>query len=134
MPKKPSASVEVTEVTEVTLRGVEGFFPKVVTKFGTGAMVVCPKRYLGREVYVIIRRPVAGLTSEALPSEESASPASHSVRSDRWESEAEGGGSIRGGLIAIPAARSRRFSPSSRTNPPTEREESEIASYPPGGS
>jgi putative transposon-encoded protein len=49
-------AVEVTEVTEVTLRGVEGFFAKVVTKFGTGAKIDCPKRYLGREVFVIIRQ------------------------------------------------------------------------------
>jgi putative transposon-encoded protein len=49
-------AVEVTEVTEVTLRGVEAFFAGVVTKFGTGAKIGCPKRFLGHEVFVIIRR------------------------------------------------------------------------------
>ena len=56
MSRKPSAPVEVTEATKVTVQGVEGFFAKVVTKFGTGAKIDCPKRYLGREVFVIIRR------------------------------------------------------------------------------
>ncbi len=28
---------------------------KTVTKFGTGAKVDCPKEYLGRKVYLIIR-------------------------------------------------------------------------------
>ena len=59
MAKKPSLPVEVTEVTQVTMQGVEGFFAKVVTKFGTGAKIDCPKRYLGREVFVVIRGPPA---------------------------------------------------------------------------
>ncbi|PIN87727.1 hypothetical protein COV12_02265 [Candidatus Woesearchaeota archaeon CG10_big_fil_rev_8_21_14_0_10_32_24] len=28
---------------------------KIVTKFGTGAKVDCPKEYMGRKVYLIIR-------------------------------------------------------------------------------
>ena len=28
---------------------------KTVTKFGTGAKVDCPKEYIGRDVYLIIR-------------------------------------------------------------------------------
>lgn len=28
---------------------------KTVTKFGTGAKVDCPKEYLGRKVYIVIR-------------------------------------------------------------------------------
>jgi len=46
----------ISEVTEVTVRGVEGLFEKVVTKFGTGAKIDCPKKYLGRAVYVVVRR------------------------------------------------------------------------------
>ncbi len=33
---------------------VEGFFEKVVTKFGNGAKIDCPKEFLGRRVYVIV--------------------------------------------------------------------------------
>jgi putative transposon-encoded protein len=55
MPKKPSSPGEVTEVIKVTVQGVEGFFEKVVTRFGSGAKIGCPKRYLGREVFVVVR-------------------------------------------------------------------------------
>ena len=34
----------------------ETIIEKKVTKFGTGAKVDCPKEYLGREVYLIIRK------------------------------------------------------------------------------
>lgn len=33
---------------------VEGFFEKVVTKFGGGAKIDCPARFLGRKVYVVV--------------------------------------------------------------------------------
>jgi putative transposon-encoded protein len=33
---------------------VEGFFEKVVTKFGGGAKIDCPVRFLGRKVYVVV--------------------------------------------------------------------------------
>jgi len=49
--------VTVTERTRVSVEGAVGFFEKVVTKFGTGAKIDCPRQYLGRAVYVIIRRP-----------------------------------------------------------------------------
>ena len=51
--------IPVEERTKVEVDGVEGFFEKVVTKFGTGAKVDCPRQYLGRAVYVVIRRPGA---------------------------------------------------------------------------
>lgn len=33
----------------------ETIIEKKVTKFGTGAKVDCPKEYIGRDVYLIIR-------------------------------------------------------------------------------
>lgn len=51
--------VPVTERTRLAVEGVEGFFEKVVTRFGSGAKIDCPKQYLGRAVYVVIRRPGA---------------------------------------------------------------------------
>lgn len=50
---------QVKETEELTVTGVEGFFEKVVTKFGNGSKIDCPRQYLGRAVYVIIRRPGA---------------------------------------------------------------------------
>ena len=50
-------TVPVTETTRLMVDGVEGFFEKSVTRFGTGAKVDCPKQYLGRAVYVIVRKP-----------------------------------------------------------------------------
>lgn len=49
--------LQVKETEELTVTGVEGFFEKVVTKFGNGSKIDCPRQYLGRAVYVIIRRP-----------------------------------------------------------------------------
>ena len=55
--------VRVEEATQLTVRGVEGFFEKSVTKFGSGAKIDCPKQYLGRSVFVVIRKP--GTRSES---------------------------------------------------------------------
>jgi len=57
----PRKGPTVVERTEITIQGVDGFFEKTVTKIGTGAKVDCPKRYLGRAVYVVIRAPGARL-------------------------------------------------------------------------
>lgn len=35
---------------------VETIFQKKVTAFGNGAKIDCPKKYFGREVYVIVRK------------------------------------------------------------------------------
>jgi putative transposon-encoded protein len=49
----------VKEAEELTVRGIEGFFEKVVSPFGNGAKIDCPRQYMGRAVYVVIRRPEA---------------------------------------------------------------------------
>ncbi len=67
MPRKP---VPVQEASELTVRGVEGFFEKTVTKFGSGAKIDCPKQYLGRGVYVIIRKPGAPISDRTARREE----------------------------------------------------------------
>ena len=43
-----------TAKTELLISGIEGFFKKEVTKFGTGAKIDCPKEYLGKTVYVAV--------------------------------------------------------------------------------
>ena len=35
---------------------IETIFEKKVTRFGNGAKIDCPPQYLGRKVYVIIRK------------------------------------------------------------------------------
>ncbi|EQD73597.1 transposon-encoded protein [mine drainage metagenome] len=55
----PRKAAPVIEVAELTVRGVEGFFEKTVTRFGNGAKIDCPKQYVGRGVYVIVRKPKA---------------------------------------------------------------------------
>jgi len=47
---------KLSEKTEVRVSGIEGFIKKTVTAFGNGAKVDCPKEYLGKEVYLIIRK------------------------------------------------------------------------------
>jgi len=41
---------------EIKVKDIEGFFKKVVNTYGTGAKIDCPKIYLGKEVYVIIKK------------------------------------------------------------------------------
>jgi putative transposon-encoded protein len=48
--------ISVTVATELRVTGIEGFFKKKVTKFGTGAKIDCPKEYLGKTVYVAVRK------------------------------------------------------------------------------
>ena len=48
--------VRVNAATEITVKGIQGFIERTVTKFGSGAKVDCPKEYLGRKVYLIIMR------------------------------------------------------------------------------
>lgn len=45
---------------------VIGFIEKRVTKFGSGAKVDCPKRYLGKRVYILVCKddPDSDETSE----------------------------------------------------------------------
>lgn len=47
---------KIIEKTEVKVSGIEGFVKKTVTRFGNGAKVDCPKEYIGKEVYLIIRK------------------------------------------------------------------------------
>ena len=35
---------------------IETIFEKKVTRFGNGAKIDCPSQYLGRKVYVIVRK------------------------------------------------------------------------------
>jgi len=47
---------KLKEKTEIRVTGIEGFIKKIVTPFGNGAKVDCPKAYLGKKAYLIIRQ------------------------------------------------------------------------------
>lgn len=49
MKKRP-----LTVQRHLELDGIEGFFIRKVTKFGTSAKVDCPKAYIGRTVYLVV--------------------------------------------------------------------------------
>ncbi|MCL4400724.1 MAG: DUF2080 family transposase-associated protein [Candidatus Parvarchaeota archaeon] len=49
-----SREERINAVNEVKLKNVKGFFIRKVTKFGTSAKVDCPKRYLGKKVYLVV--------------------------------------------------------------------------------
>ena len=46
--------VKMKEQNELTLKNIIGFFEKKVTPFGSGAKVDCPKKYLGKRVYLVV--------------------------------------------------------------------------------
>ena len=46
--------IKIIPETEVSIKNIEGFLKRKVTKFGTSAKVDCPKEYLDREVYLVI--------------------------------------------------------------------------------
>jgi putative transposon-encoded protein len=46
--------VELTPKKKIVIENIAGFIKKKVNKFGDGAKVDCPKKYLGQEVYLVI--------------------------------------------------------------------------------
>jgi len=48
------AKVKINVKSEIKIKNIKGFIEKIVTKFGTGAKVDCPKEYLGKKVYLVI--------------------------------------------------------------------------------
>ena len=46
--------IEMKEQAELTVKNIVGFFEKKVTPFGNGAKVDCPKKYIGRRVYLVL--------------------------------------------------------------------------------
>ena len=41
---------------KIEVENIKGYFEHRVTKFGTGAKIDCPKKYLGCEVVVLVRK------------------------------------------------------------------------------
>ena len=52
--------VQVKEANDITVHNIEAYMERTVTKFGSGAKVDCPKEYLGKKVYLIIKKDDEG--------------------------------------------------------------------------
>ena len=50
MKKKP-----LTPESHLEITGIEGYFVRTVTKFGNRAKIDCPKEYLGKTIYVVVK-------------------------------------------------------------------------------
>ena len=50
MKKKPLIAENNLEIT-----GIQSYFVMTVTKFGNSAKIDCPKEYLGKTVYVVVK-------------------------------------------------------------------------------
>lgn len=47
---------KLKEKTEIKVSGILGFFEGEVTPIGNGAKISCPKEYMGKHVYIIVRK------------------------------------------------------------------------------
>jgi putative transposon-encoded protein len=48
--------VEIREANEITVKNIQAYMEKTVTRFGSGAKVDCPKEFLGKKVFLIIKK------------------------------------------------------------------------------
>lgn len=48
--------VEIKEANEITVKNIQAYIERAVTRFGSGAKVDCPKEFLGKKVCLIIKK------------------------------------------------------------------------------
>jgi putative transposon-encoded protein len=41
---------------EITVKNIQAYMERTVTKFGSGAKVDCPKEFLGKKAFLIIKK------------------------------------------------------------------------------
>ena len=46
--------IPMNVTNRLEIEGIQGFFMKTVTRFGTSAKVDCPKELIGRTVYLVV--------------------------------------------------------------------------------
>jgi len=46
--------IPLKPATELKINNICGFYIRKVTRFGTSAKVDCPKKYLGKTVYLVV--------------------------------------------------------------------------------
>ncbi len=48
--------VQINDANEITVKNIQAYMERNVTRFGSGAKVDCPKEFLGKKVYLIIKK------------------------------------------------------------------------------
>ena len=48
--------VLIVAANEITVKNIQAYMERVVTKFGSGTKVDCPKEFLGKKAYLIIEK------------------------------------------------------------------------------
>jgi putative transposon-encoded protein len=48
--------VKVIEANEITVKNIQAYMERVVTKIGSRAKMDCPKEFLGKKAYLIIEK------------------------------------------------------------------------------
>jgi len=48
--------VNIKVDNEITVKNIQAYMERTVTKFGSGAKVDCPKEFLGKKAFLIIKK------------------------------------------------------------------------------
>lgn len=48
--------IKTTITNEIKVENIKCYFERIVTKFGTGAKIDCPKEYLDCEVVILVKK------------------------------------------------------------------------------
>ena len=46
--------IKINYSNDISVKNICGYFEHKVTKFGTGAKIDCPKKYLGKKVIILV--------------------------------------------------------------------------------
>jgi putative transposon-encoded protein len=48
--------VQVKDANQINVKSIQAYMERTVTKFGSGAKVDCPKEFLGKKAFLIIKK------------------------------------------------------------------------------
>jgi putative transposon-encoded protein len=48
--------VRIKDCNQITVKNIQAYMERTVTKFGSGAKVDCPKEFLGKKAFLIIKK------------------------------------------------------------------------------
>lgn len=48
--------VRIKDVNQITVMNIQSYMERTVTKVGSGAKVDCPKEFLGKKAFLIIKK------------------------------------------------------------------------------
>lgn len=46
--------IKIRTLNELSIKNIQGYFKRKITKFGTGAKIDAPKEYLGKRAIVVV--------------------------------------------------------------------------------